>query len=279
MRGVVHLQPLRRRDLVRTDDATHLVIENLGRRPRQRPETGLGQFHEVLVERQAERRSPLPHLERRERMHVQAGHRFLDRTDDREVVVACERRMDPALQTDLGRAALPGLLAAAHDLLVRHEVRRAAEVRRQLSLREGTEPAAEVTDVRVLDVARDDVGHLVAADLAPELIGGRKDTVALVPPRAEQANDVLLAELCTSVDRQRVPRDERDPSVLARRPAVLARKPERIGCAQNRRQHVRVDPLGRRSTRDRPGAAGRARGRGSRCRRGAVRARAREPPG
>src|SRR5580765_2560636 len=113
--------------------------------------------------------------------------------------------MDSALQADLGRAALPGLLAAAHDLFVRHEVRRAAQVRRQLSLREGAEPAAEVADVRVLDVARDNVGHLVAADLAPELIGGRKNAVALVAPRAEQAHDFLLAELCTSVDRQRVP--------------------------------------------------------------------------
>src|SRR5580765_2666173 len=152
--------------------------------------------------------------------------------------------MDPALQADLGRAARPGLLAAAHDLLVRHEVRRAAEVRRQLSLREGTEPAAEVADVRVLDVARDDIRHLVAADLAPELICGRKDTVALVPPRAEQAYDFLLAELRTSVDRQRVPWNEGDPSVLARRPEVLAREPKRIRCAQNRRKHVRVNPLG-----------------------------------
>src|SRR5580765_6815444 len=141
--------------------------------------------------------------------------------------------MDSALQTDLGRAALPGLLAAAHDLLVRHEVRRAAQVRRQLPLREGTEPAAEVADVRVLDVARDDVRHRVAADLAPELIGGRKDTVALVSSRAKEAHDFLLAELCTSVDRQRVPRNERDRSVLAWRPAVLAREPERIRCAQN----------------------------------------------
>src|SRR6185436_16333746 len=121
-------------------------------------------------------------------MHVQAGHRFLDRTHDREVVVAGERRMDPTLQADLSRAALPGLLAAAHDLLMRHEVRRAAQVRRQLSLREGTEPAAEVTDVRVLDVARDDVRHLVTADLAPKLVGGSKDPVALAPPSTKQAH-------------------------------------------------------------------------------------------
>src|SRR4051794_27727656 len=177
-------------------------------------------------------------------MHVQAGHCFLDRAHDREVVVPGEGRVDPALQTHLGRAALPGLLAATHDLLVRHEVRRAAQVCRQLPLRERTEAAAEVTDVRVLDVARDDVRHFVAADLAPELIGGRKDTVALVTPRAEQAHDVLLAELCTSVYRQRVPWDERDSRVLARRPAVLAREPEGIRCAQNRGHYVRVDPLG-----------------------------------
>ena len=77
--------------------------------------------------------------------------------DDAAIVVAGERRMDAALQADLGGAALPRLDGAPRDLLVRDEVRRAAQVRGELALREGAEAAAEVADVRVVDVAGDDV--------------------------------------------------------------------------------------------------------------------------
>ena len=57
-------------------------------------------------------------------MDVDARHRLLDRPDDREVVVAVERRMDAALEADLDGTALPGLLDAADDLVERHEIRR-----------------------------------------------------------------------------------------------------------------------------------------------------------
>ena len=132
---------------------------------------------------------------------MQAGNRLLDRPDDREVVVTGERRMDPALEADLGRAAIPGFLAAAHDFLVRHEVRRTAQVRGELAFRERTEAAAEVTDVRVLDVARDDVADLVAAHLAPEAVRSGKHPVALVAARAKEPRDLILPKLGACVDR------------------------------------------------------------------------------
>ena len=140
--------------------------------------------------------------------------------------------MDSTLEADLGCAAIPGFLATAHDLLVRHEVRRTAQVRGELPLRERAEAATEVTDVRVLDVARDDVAHLVTAHLAPEAVRGGKHPVALVAARAKETRDLLLPELGACVDRQRVTRDERDRDVFARRPAVFAREPQRIGRAQ-----------------------------------------------
>src|SRR5439155_27315080 len=108
----------------------------------------------------------------------------LDRPDDGEVVVAGERGMNAALKAHLGRAALPGFFAAPHDLAVRHEVRRTAQIRGELPFRERTEAAAEVTDVRVLDVARDDIAHLVTAHLAPEPVRGGKHSVAFVTTRA-----------------------------------------------------------------------------------------------
>ena len=117
VRRVVHLEPLVGRHLVGADDAPHLVVEHLRGRSRQRGEALVAQPLQVVGERQAERRRALPDLERRERVHVDARHRVLDRPHDREVVVAVERRVDAALQADLDGAALPGLLDAPHDLV------------------------------------------------------------------------------------------------------------------------------------------------------------------
>ena len=133
MGGVVHLEPLLRRHLVGADHGPHLVVEDLGRRAGQRAEAEVAQPREVVVEREAERRRALPDLERRERVDVEAGHRVLDRRHDLGVVVARERRVDAALQADLGRAALPRLLAAPDDL------RRAA---RGTARRGGSAPAS-----------------------------------------------------------------------------------------------------------------------------------------
>src|SRR6266516_376951 len=134
--------------------------------------------------------------------------------------------MDPALETYLRRPALPRFLAAPHDFFMRHQVRRAAQVRGQLPLRERAEAAAEVTDVRVLDVSRDDIADLVAAHLAPETVSSRKHAVAFVASGAKETRDLRLPVLGAGIDRQRVPRDKWDRHVFARRPAVFPRQPE-----------------------------------------------------
>src|SRR2546426_681369 len=113
--------------------------------------------------------------------------------------------MDPTLQAHFGYPPLPGLLAAPDDLLVRHQVGRTAQVGGELPLRERAEPAAEVTDVRVLDVARDDVAHLVATHLVSETVRSGEHPVAFVAAGAEEACDLLLPQLGAGVDRQRVP--------------------------------------------------------------------------
>src|SRR5215210_5200151 len=125
------------------------------------------QLGQILVELQAECRRALPDLERGKRVHVQTRYRILDRSHDGQVVIPGEGGMNTALQADLGRAAFPRLLATTHDLLVRNEVRRSAQVRSEPALRERAEAATEVTDVRVLDVAGDDVADLVPAYLPP----------------------------------------------------------------------------------------------------------------
>ncbi len=145
--------------------------------------------------RHAERRGALPHLEGAERVHVQVRHLALHRAHDVEVEVAGERRVDAALQADLGRAAVPCLARPAGDLVERHEVRRAAQVLRQAALREGAEAAAEVADVGVVDVPRDDVGDDVAVDLAPHRVGGVEHRAQTRPARAEQGHGRVLVEL------------------------------------------------------------------------------------
>src|SRR5215204_221963 len=111
----------------------------------------------------------------------------------------------------------------------------AAQVFGELPFRERAEAAAEVADVGVVDVAGDDIGDLVSADLAPEPVGGREHAVGLLPARGEEPDDLVLAELLTGVDRERVPRDERDRRTGARGPAVFAGEPVAVGPTQSGR--------------------------------------------
>ena len=152
--------------------------------------------------------------------------------------------MDAPLQAHLGRSPLPRLRRPPHDLVQRHEKRRAAQVLGELALREGAEAAPEVADVRVLDVSRHDVRDLVAADLAPQPIRGREDALALATPGGEEPLDLVPAELFAGqLQRERVtPDDERDVDRLPRRPTILAREAERVSRAPHRGPDGGVDP-------------------------------------
>ena len=128
-------------------------------------------------------------------MHVQVRQNLLDRAADVHVEVAREGRMDAALQADFGAAALPGLLATADNLVERDEVRGAAQVGRQLPLGKGAEAAAEVADVRVVDVPCDDVGDGVAADLTAQGVGGLNDCGEVVTAGSEELCNLVFGEL------------------------------------------------------------------------------------
>ena len=201
VRGSVHLEPLRGRDLVRADDRADLVVEHLGGGARERGEPLVAEALEVVAQRDAERRGALPDLERAEGVDVQLGHGVLDRADDRDVVVAVEAGMDPALEADLGGAALPGLDGAPDDLRVRDEVGLAAQVRRELPLREGAEAAAEVADVRVLDVPGDDVGDRRRRSPRAGARRRRRRRAGAPRPRARKSRTIsVLAELVARGD-------------------------------------------------------------------------------
>ena len=65
----------------------------------------------------------------------------------------------------------------------------------ELPFREGAKAAAEVADVRVVDVARDDVGDGVAVHLAAERIGAGENRVEIGPPRVQEGRDLVLFEV------------------------------------------------------------------------------------
>ena len=197
------------------------------------------------------------------------------------VVVARERRVDAALEADLGRAPLPRLHGAAHDLVERNEEGGAAQVLGELPLREGAEAALEVTDVRVLDVPRHDVRDLVAADLAPEPVGRREHALALGSAGLEEPLELrrdrarrpsARAEARRGgrgTARSRARREPSDPRGRARARRTRGARPgEPPGRPSGR---------GRRRTPDRAAAAGRARARATRPPRAVARPRATAP--
>src|SRR5688572_16950345 len=99
-------------------------------------------------------------------MHVDARRGLLHRGDDVEVGLTGKRRMDAALQANLGRPPLPGLPGPHPDFVEREQVAGSAQAPRAATLREGAEAAVISADVRVVDVAIDDITHAVAHDLA-----------------------------------------------------------------------------------------------------------------
>ena len=264
VRGGVNLEPLLGRDLVGADERAHLVVEDLGGGAGERAEPEPPQALEIVLDRQAERGRALPDLERREGVDVQIRELGLDRGDDVGVVVAREGGMDPTLEADLGRAALPGLARAADDLLERHEVRRAAQVGRELPLREGAEAAAEVADVRVLDVPGDDVGDLVAADLAAEPVGRGEDALPLLAAgrKSRTSSSSPSSSLVSSGSGSRATVKGMPPRSPGCQPSSRA-SPSESELRERRRQDLRREPLAAEEGRDRRAAAARARARAS----------------
>ena len=117
------LEPLLGVDLVGAEHGPHLVVEDLGRRARQRPQPGVHQPPQVVGERLAQPPGPLGDLERGEAVDVDVGHGLLHRPGDVDVVVAVEAGVDAALEAHLGGAERPGLGDRSGDVVERQQVR------------------------------------------------------------------------------------------------------------------------------------------------------------
>ncbi len=121
--GAMGLQPFVGRDLVRAEDGTDLVVQDLGGRARQRLEPGVAQLREVVGQGDARAPSPFGDLEGREPVDVDRGRHGSDGPDHLQVVVAVEVRMDAALQAHLGGAPGFGFDHPGADLVEAEEVR------------------------------------------------------------------------------------------------------------------------------------------------------------
>src|SRR3954462_3772417 len=96
-------------------------------------------------------------------MNVHVGNGCTHRATYLHISIAGEARVDAALHAHFGRTARPGLTRARRNLVQRQIVRAPAEVLAHLAFGEGAELTFERADVRVIDVARADIGNDAAA--------------------------------------------------------------------------------------------------------------------
>ncbi len=174
MGSVVHLEPLSGVHLVRAEHLPDVVVQHLGCGAGKGGEADSAEPLEIVGEGQAEGRCALPDLEGRERVNVEVRQLVLHRGADLRVRLPGKGGMDTALEADLNRAPVPGLPCPADDLADRDDVGGPPEVCGELPFGESAEAAAEVADVRVVDVSGDHVRDGVAADLLSQLVGGAK---------------------------------------------------------------------------------------------------------
>src|SRR5262249_52470639 len=157
-----NLGPLGRADLVGAEVQADVVVEHLGGCARERAEACIAEALEERADAHPKGLGTLPDLEGGEAVNVHPRQAPLDGLEHLDVEVAGEVGVDATLEAHLGGSALPRLHRAPDDLVDAEEVGLAAEVEAPRALAEAAEAAAEVAQVRVVDVAVDHIGHDVA---------------------------------------------------------------------------------------------------------------------
>src|SRR6202034_2214903 len=118
-----------------------------------------------------------------------------DGTDNIQVRLAREARMDAALQAHLCRACGRGLDRTARYLVEFEIVGRAAQIVRSTAFRKRAEATVVQTDVGVVDVPINDVGDRVADRLMTQLVRRGDNLVEIAAFDTEQAHDIRFVQL------------------------------------------------------------------------------------
>ena len=188
-----------------------------------------------------ERAGAVGDLERRERMHVDVRRGTPRGLHDRQVGVAGVARVDAALQAHFRRPARLRLRHALADLGEVEVVAGAAQRARAAALGERAEPAGIGADVRVVDVAIDDVGDGVAVDRGPQRVGRRHHAREILAVGAEQPLDLGLRPGASRGSRDRARHRvacspaPRAAAAAAGRCRDRVRPPDQRGVARQRR--------------------------------------------
>ena len=123
-------------------------------------------------------------------MNVKIRATPLDFGSNFEIGCPWQIGMDASLHAHLGGTGFPGLGGTVPDLLQRQRVR----VGVGPALGERTEPAAGVADVGEVDVAGDDVGDVVADDLAAQRVGDAGQRLQVGAVRGQQGKGLIVGE-------------------------------------------------------------------------------------
>ena len=173
VRGRHDVDPCRGRQLALGEDPAHIVVEDLGRGARDRVKPRLAGRQQPFPRRQTGARRSVGDLHGAEGVQVDAGGRRLHGAGEVEVRRSGQVRVDAALHADLGGTCRRGLADPGTDLVEREGV----GIDVLGALRERTEAAAGVADIGEVDIAVDDVGHVVTHHLAAKVIGQGDDGV------------------------------------------------------------------------------------------------------
>ena len=202
MGGPDHLDPLRGADAPRGNAVPQLVVQNLGRGPRQAADPGLAQREQVVADRPPGPHRAVQDLFGGEPVDVDVREELLDPPGQPDVEVALHFGGEAGLDAHLGRAEVPRFLRAPQDLFLGEKIALLlAEV-----AAERAEAAPLDADVGKVDVAVHDVGDGVPHRLTPQMVGRGQRRVEIGARDTEQALRLVGGDV---VARQRLVEDPR----------------------------------------------------------------------
>src|SRR5581483_9860907 len=103
--------------------------------------------------------------------------------------------MDSSLHTHFCRTALPCLLRSSHYFVQPQIIGGTTQILAQFPFREGTELAAEIADVGVVDISIYYIAHHVPIDTLPQFIGRFAHRCKLVSPCLEESHNLAFCQI------------------------------------------------------------------------------------